>query len=93
VIARYRAITWQFSTRVLIAIAAKKGVATSPERKRDRLSLAAFARRAGQAEKPLTAREMMLALLDGKEPQATRKQELDSGGHSGDHAEAVGEVG
>jgi hypothetical protein len=30
-----------------------------------------------QAEKPLTAREMMLALLDGKEPRATRKQELD----------------
>jgi hypothetical protein len=30
-----------------------------------------------QAEKPLTAREMMLALLEGKEPQASRKQELD----------------
>jgi hypothetical protein len=30
-----------------------------------------------RAEKPLTAREMMLAILDGKEPTATRKQELD----------------
>lgn len=29
------------------------------------------------AEKPMTAREMMLAVLDGKEPQATRKQEID----------------
>jgi hypothetical protein len=30
-----------------------------------------------RAERPLTAREMMLAILDGKEPQASRKQELD----------------
>jgi hypothetical protein len=30
-----------------------------------------------RAEKPLTAREMMLAILDGKEPQPSRKQELD----------------
>jgi hypothetical protein len=29
------------------------------------------------AGKPLTAREMMLAILDGKEPTAYRKQELD----------------
>jgi hypothetical protein len=30
-----------------------------------------------RAEKPLTAREMMLAILDGKAPQPSRKQELD----------------
>jgi hypothetical protein len=30
-----------------------------------------------RAQKPMTAREMMLALLDGKQPEATRKQELD----------------
>ncbi len=29
------------------------------------------------AEKPMTAREMMAAVLDGREPRATREQEID----------------
>jgi hypothetical protein len=53
-----------------------------------------------RAEKPLTAREMMLAILDGKEPTATRKQELDVQAailaalrnHEGNGVERIGET-
>ncbi|MBA2525309.1 MAG: hypothetical protein H0V18_05920 [Pyrinomonadaceae bacterium] len=61
-----------FNTR---AISAKRRNTGNPWFKRGTLYRSAIdvLRRAG---KPLTAREMMLAVLDGKTPEATRKQEL-----------------
>jgi hypothetical protein len=53
-----------------------------------------------RAEKPMTARELMLAILDGKEPQPSRKQELDVQAailaalrnHSGKGVEPCGDI-
>jgi hypothetical protein len=41
-----------------------------------------------RAQGAMTAREIMLALLDGKTPEATRKQEMDryTGSHPSSHA-------
>src|SRR5579872_4525216 len=79
-------------------IAPKRRNTGNPWFKRGTLYRAAMdaLRRAG---KPMTAREMMLAILDGKETNATRKQELDVQAailaalrkHDGRGVESVGE--